>query len=250
MKASELIEAIKEFFFDFIGFLIPGFVFISLSFIILNDSSIIKDVKTEFGSFFEILLLVSSYCIGYVIYGAALLRDEILNKWRSKYPTPDTLGDSIKKSYEYSASIWILKKLWGIERFSEDERLIENSRMQTVRSHIMSYIPEADAKIYGFMFRSELCNLLNMALIIIALLGISNFALYGLNSLLVSSDNILIVMNEPKPIFKNDIAFLIAYLVLIPITAKMLYKTRIRFLSITYRIPFSIFVSKYYKFPK
>jgi len=252
MKAGEAIEALKEFFFDFIGFLVPGFLMVTFIFLFLDDPSAAKNMKVSLGSYFEIVLFVVSYCGGYIVYGFAMVRDEIVDKLdlTKRYLTPNTLGQTVKESLEYQRAIWILKKLWGVEKFSEEERKVDETSFATTRSNVMSYIPEADAKIYGFMFRSELCNHLNVVLLVLSIIGILSFATIAVNSVLLDLDVILISTNEPpKPIFKDNLGSLFVYILML-VLAHIVYKARIRFLSITYRIPLAIFISKYYKLPK
>ena len=93
----------------------------------------------------------------------------------------------------------------------------------------MSYIPEADAKIYTFMFRSDLSK--HLAFI--------SFALGFVGLTFVALDYFWLEIS----VFKTSKLYIVIYSILIFVTY-YLAKTYSTFLSIAYRIPLSIFLAK------
>lgn len=234
MKASEIIEAIKEFFFDIIGYLIPGAV--AMSFILLcapgaSFDIILAKVRVDP----SIIYLIVSYCLGYVVYGLAIMRDKLIDKIKW-IESPKRMSSRIKESLQYKIAVEVLKSLWmGSVLISKKHKDIEKFDMRETRGAVMAYIPEVDTKIYTFMFRSELSNHLNVLLLLISMLGFL--------SLLINKifPYLLILIVEPGYILFYSVAFLFSF---------FLHKTRMRFLSITYNIPFTIFIAKYYTITK
>lgn len=230
MKPSELIEAIKEFFLDIIGYLVPGMVALSFILLCVPDFSfniILNNVNVEPA----IIYLIVSYCLGYVVYGLALIRDKLMDKIKW-IETPKKISSKIKVSLQYKMAVETLKSLWSQSSFiSKDMEDIEKFDMRETRGAVMAYIPEMDTKIYTFMFRSELCNHLNVLFVLIALLGLLSVLFEA-----IFDDSLLLKTDEGFTTF-----YIIALLVSI-----LLHKTRMRFLSITYNIPFTIFIAKYY----
>lgn len=102
--------------------------------------------------------------------------------------------------------------------------------VNSVRNIAMSFVPEADRKIYNFMFRAELSEKVNIALLIIFFMGVGSW-------LIEKATNLIGVL-------KTDIASLWAYGILF-LAAFFLRKTHKRFYSIAMRISIPIFVVKY-----
>lgn len=234
MKASEIIEAIKEFFFDIIGYLIPGAV--AMSFILLcapgaNFDIILAKVRVDP----SIIYLIISYCLGYVVYGVAIIRDKLIDKIKW-IESPRRMSIRIKESLQYKMAVEILKSLWIRSLLiSKEKEDIEKFDMRETRGAVMAYIPEVDTKIYTFMFRSELCNHLNVLFLFISILGFLSLLINQIFPCL------LILILEP--------GYILFYLVALAFSF-FLHKTRMRFLSITYNIPFTIFIAKYYTITK
>lgn len=232
MKPTEIIEALKEFFLDILGYLIPGIFAFSLiisSFDIDLKSYLLKaEIDTP------LVYIIISYCLGYVVYGLAMLRDQFIEKWLKKVETPNKISAKVKGSVQYKISVEALKSLWSKSSLIAPDKQddVETFDMREVRSAVMAYIPEMDTKIYTFMFRSELCNHLNMLLLAYVILG------------LIAKLTIHLFSCYPGIEWIPDgnlIVFFCAFLVSI-----LLHKARMRFLSITYKIPFTIFIAKYY----
>ncbi|MBI3235149.1 MAG: hypothetical protein HYZ42_14130 [Bacteroidetes bacterium] len=234
MKPSEIIEAIKEFFLDIIGYLIPGTVALSLVLLCVpgtNFDDLLTKVKVEP----TIIYLIISYCLGYVVYGVAIVRD----KWMDKIKwieTPKKVSENVKNSLQYKIAVETLKSLWiQSNLIAKDKEDIEKFGMTETRGAVMAYIPEVDTKIYTFMFRSELCNHLNVLFLLIFI--------FGMTSLLINHIFSCILL------LKVDRGYIVFYSIAL-IVSFFLHKTRMRFLRITYNIPFTIFIAKYYRINK
>ncbi len=251
MKASDFISAIKEFFLDIIGFLLPGlFVLIVLSECILPSCQF--GIKSIFSSpaWNTTVHLVLAYLIGYAIYPLSDITDKLLFfKIKSNkkvfagikklcLSTPKEKEDSLESSTEKIAVLNILKKLLvfpstgSTAEMVVPESQIESLKIHNLRSLVMSYCPEADMKIYTFMFRSELCRLISSFALSISIVGI----LFYLISFFLKS----------PILFRTDMKALILYVLLLFISY-FLTKTRVRFYNIAFKIPFSIFISKRFK---
>ncbi len=239
MKIDDAIAAIKEFFLEVLGFLLPGFILLLLSYLFLRS-----EFKPDIEGFLQnehsnSIVLVISYLLGYVLFG-------ISDAWRSykrvgkpafifKFlrfiriievkPYFEEVQESIKKSPDYRVALEIIHEKIGIERNE-----LESMGVNSVRNLAMSYIPEVDRKIYNFMFRSELSDKVNIALKIIFLVGISSW--------------LIDAITYKYWLFKTDKSSIFGY-VTIMIAAFFLRKTQRRFFDIAMRIAFPIFVVKY-----
>lgn len=257
MKASDLVESLKHFFFDIIGFLIPGFVTVLLLSIVV-DQAFYQNINTPFtgmGEWRTFTVLILSYIVGYIIYSIAALRDmlaeairidsirEFYKKKKDKQimkplgffliELPEDINAYVSKTYEYETSIVVLKKIQNSQEREVTDK-IEKLEVQQARSLIISYVPDAQSQIYHFMFRSEICNFLNASFLSISFLGLLSILI----NVLSNGDLVFII----KPDFKTLYVILFA-------SSIFLHKTRIRFLKIAFNMPFHIFISKYYKFP-
>jgi hypothetical protein len=251
MKASDFIGAIKEFFLDFLGFLLPGLI----ALIILSEC-IIADCQFGTRTIFissdwnTVILLIIAYIIGYAIYPLSDITDKILFLkidsekkafgWIKKLQinSPKEIEAKFDSSPEKAAVVNILEKLLVFPSAEVDsekvfnEQQIASINIHTLRSILMSYCPEADMKIYTFMFRSELCRLISSFALAISIFGII-FYLFGFYF-------------KVPILFRTDMKALSLYVLLL-IMSYFLTKTRVRYYSIAFKIPFLIFISKRFK---
>lgn len=182
-----------------------------------------------------IIYLIVSYCLGYVVYGLAMMRDRIIEKINF-IDSPKKMSKKIKESLQYKIAVETLKSLWnGSSLISTEGKDIEYFDMRETRGAVMAYVPDVDTKIYTFMFRSELCNHLNVLFSFISILGLCSLIVSNIFPCLV--------------ILRIDGAYVIFYILAFFI-AILLHKTRIRFLSISYNIPFTIFIARFYPIKK
>lgn len=233
MNSSNALEAIKELFFDFIGYFFPGFVCIiilSVNTCIEFKSSLIQPGSNQW--FFTIVII--SYAIGYIIYGLGIFYDNKLVKfYNCKFLNwfgishPKKLKEIIRKSpefetcYNHMKSFLSNKETW--EKY-EGEDIVNK-----IRNIAMSFSPNSDKKIYTFMFRSDISHHL----------GIINFNL-GLISLIIILIESIFDINL---FFNNDIEVIILNIFLI-FTGIFLSITRSRFYGISLKLPFSIYISE------
>jgi hypothetical protein len=235
MKFSDALLVVKEFFLEFLGFLIPGIIGIFLPFFFLNENSQVKIITYFKEEYHLALILLFGYALGYVIYGASLLRDRWgrlkakegtffhkIPRFESFLTFQEKLFNNIKNSYEFRTSIELLKQKIDTPKFSIPDE------PRSVRNLVMSYIPESDTKIYTFTFRADLCKHLALVSIIVAF--------FGVISVILKYFNLTFLL-------KNDYTNFVFYLILI-IFAHFLGETRRRFYGIAQRLAFPIFIAK------
>lgn len=267
MKTSEIIEAIKEFFLDLLGYFLPGLITLILLFICIKTDLFLNHINSCLDEWAGWLILCLSYVSGYIIYSLADIRDGLLKPFFINAQITNRVGDSnidrgwkktilkikgfitllliyfgievrakveedIKTNVQYKMCLELIKKTWNKDTIIK-EIDYENISMRELRSIIMSYIPEADTKIYTFMFRAELCNHISASFLFIGFLAITQVLLDKF-------------FNIDLGIFLTNREAIILYLALL-IMSYLLYLTRIRFLRIAYKIPFTIFISRNYK---
>lgn len=230
MDLSKLIEGIKEFFLEILGFLLPGITLLFLlSFFINSDQTKLFAKIPDTNHW---IILIFGYISGYIIYGMALIRDKYLNKFFNFFKKKieiDILKEKITKSEEFEIAKEIFNNLIG--KNLEQQNKIDSLSFHSMRSLAMSYTPESDKKIYTFMFRADLCNHLNIVAILISVCGLLNSMIYHFGIRI--------------HVFHIESKYIICYFLLL-IVSYFLNLTRNRFLSIAYAIPFSIFIAKFY----
>jgi hypothetical protein len=209
---ENIFGSIKEFIWDIVGYIIPGACALILLQVVFNIN--LPSDKEHF------LFIISSYVIGHIIYGINVYYYE--KRKGTNYRDENELA--VKERREYQIS---LRKL--------NEKLNENfdqeSNIRTIRSLIMSYIPESDTKIYTFTFRAELSNSCSTVLL--------TFGIIGLLCSLVTN-----FCPESDTFFKNfSYQWIIFYIILI-INSKFLKYTRNKFYKMSMSLPFSIFATK------
>jgi len=225
MTLEGFLNAAKEFFFDLLGYLIPGFLMLVLFvFSFTYDNSI--HIWEKFGKLFDssILGLVIAYVLGYMIYGLAIMRDRFfdeIKKWKllSWFPyktEKDVLLDISKRSGVQKAIEILNKQLTIIDPAN-------NLKLNEYRSIAMSQF-EDNQMIYLFRMRSDLAKHSAVVFWIYSLIGFIN----------------LIYTYEPLGINKHPWYI---YLTLL-FAAFFLDKTRIAFMGYSFSIPFSKVLGK------
>jgi len=144
----DFINSLKEFFFDIIGFLVPGLIVIVI-------------VNHVFGIFFiknieSLESIVIGYVIGYIVFSFSLIKDKIIDK--------------LPPSLKISSSKEVIADLSKGDNFKLASERINNSlkggkeklvNYKSLRNYAMSVTPESDQKVFTFMFRAELFNQLH-----------------------------------------------------------------------------------------
>ena len=202
MKPVNFVSALKEFFLEILGYLLPG---LSIFFLL---SLVLKEEVKEYFAFllqneYSLWTVIGlSYVLGYILFGVSLLTEKVflvvwnpynkLLKWLKQkikwlhsllrfmsFNNSTELNKSIKESPEFKLSKQILGTLLNSnEKFTFDTN---DMTVSQVRNLAMSYVPHVNDKIYIFMFRSELANHIGNAVMIFGLIGIieciGNFSL-------------------------------------------------------------------------
>ena len=217
MKLESFISVLKEFFLEILGFLVPGYLFLlifigygTINYDFLPDFIFLINNKPE-------AALLLAYIIGYVFFPVNKLGDKfrIWIATNSDY-FKEIIEKSIEERIEKSKELQIVKK----KLTSLIDYDISDSNYRDIRSLAMSYIPEESPKIYTFMFRAELCKNISSVLFWTCIPLIIYHCFYT---------------ECWKFLFLIPTIILICYLLQI---------TRYMFLSIAYRIPFSMFIAK------
>lgn len=218
---KESFNSLKEFIWDILGYLVPGsFSLILLSVCVNKEYFLTHSLSALNDDFENIIFLIISYIIGYVVYGVGLWKEKIL----AKFSYVQKIESEIKKSPSFSYSKVILAQSLDLKKIPNT---LDTATVRDIRNLVMSFIPERDQKIYTFTFRSELANQIGNISIIIGVMGLI-FSIF--NSI-------------PLNIFKTDNTHIILYICLI-ICYFLLRQTRNRFYAISVGMPFSIFTSK------
>jgi hypothetical protein len=239
MKIDDAIAAIKEFFLEVLGFLLPGFTLMLICYLLLRieykevvDGLLKKDYSST-------ILLTISYILGYVLFGISdawlsaeknskpnwLFRTLRFCKLLNNQTYMQETQEGIKKSQEYKLALEIIHNELGLEK-----SVLEGMGVNSIRNLAMSYIPEVDRKIYNFMFRSELSDKVALALTITSFFGLVSCFLNACSAF--------------HWLFKSNLDSFLTYLSFI-MAAYFLRKTRRRFYDIAMRIAIPIFVVKY-----
>lgn len=209
----DIVASIKEFFFDIIGFFIPGFITI----IIVEK---VFGVSTGFLSEVYIMIILS-YVLGYVIHSITLLKDNWFNKLSKKLPISSvkTVLEDLSKRDNFILVSKIIEK----EIMEKEQKL---SDYRSFRNYAMSSVPDADKKIYTFMFRAEVFNQLHTIVLITLFVGIA-FNLFSFCT----------------DIFKDYVVnwAILFVLLILAFTLRIGWS---RFYRISMNIPFSIYLSK------
>lgn len=223
---ENIIQNLKEFIWDIIGYLIPGFLLIIVGnfFLIPNipfDNNFLFDWE-YFGAY---TIVVLSYCLGYIVYGITMFKIEIQDFLISKLCSYRYLkflsslkSDSWRELFENSGTFANSKKFLSEKGFDN----IGVFKVNEIRNILMSRDPSMDQKVYTFMFRASLFDHISTILILTVICAFIQIVLniWGLYFL------------------KFNELYLVVYLIflfLIP----MLGSQKRKFFSISQRIPFS-----------
>lgn len=172
------------------------------------------------------IFIVLSYIIGYVVYSVGLLKEI----WRGNNSYAKKIETEVSKRENFKiAKEFLVKALQ--EKGSDND--LQNASVRDIRNIAMGFAPEADQKIYTFMFRSEFANHIANVSFVVGIIGIlcSFIHLIPWNSI------------QTAIIFKVGGKFALLYGLLFT-SYFVLRAARDRFYSIAIGLPFSILVSK------
>lgn len=217
MKINDFVLSIKELFFEILGFFLPGiFLLILLVFLFFGSNGL----TTINMKYIEFLIIILSYILGYIIYGARLLLTlihetiEISNFYEKQ-----------RKSTYVIKTEEIIKRNYDI--FFDTDNKSNKRHILDLRNFAMS-CTNCDRKIYTFIFRSDLCKHISTSLMIV-------------NAIIIFDLVLLILLNSSflEITIKTHIIFLICSI--FPIFA--LEKAHLRFYKIGISIVFPQFIS-------
>ncbi len=208
----DFISSIKDFFFDIVGFLIPGFV-------LLVITNVIFHVDFPF-QLDEIIAFVISYVLGYVVFSISLVKGLIISK---DYKFIPAKSKEKAESELMSQDTFILAKELINSKVEKNGKKLD--RLHSLRNIAMSQTPDADKKVYTFIFRAELFDQLHTIVIL---------------SLIVSI--VMLVLS----LLKIYTAFGLLNYVMIGVFLFLIMTLRkgwIRFYKIAMNLPFSLYIT-------
>ncbi|MFV8361450.1 hypothetical protein [Flavobacterium sp. LS1P3] len=239
---EDALKSVKEFIWDIIGYLIPGFLLIIVFNLIIEPTlSIQNNFFFDWKLFQSYLIVVVSYILGYIIYSLTIFKIKFQNffidlllkvtiylsntffKFFVKNKLAEYLINDIKSKH---SNYWKLKFINSSTYKSAKDFLksnslseVDNMEFNEVRNILMSRNPEMDQKVYTFMFRSSLFDHISTISILICLLV---------------STQLFIDLK----FIKTDLIFKVFYCLLIP-TIPLLGNSKRIFYSIAQRLPIS-----------
>ena len=197
---GDIIKNIKEFIWDIVGYLIPGFfLIIILNFILSPQIAIENDFLIDWNELGEFLLLVVSYVLGYIVYSLTIFKinvqDQILKKLIKWFPKKQSylstfLSTGCESNFKKSATF---KN--SVEFLSDNgHKEAKNMRINEIRNILMSRDPSITQKVYTFMFRSSLFDHISTILIVVQLIVLFQivFSFFDVFFLKVSNQFIVI----------------------------------------------------------
>lgn len=215
---EKTIEAIKEFFFDIIGFIIPGIIFIIVG-VFLFDLRIEQLQKIN-----VYIIIIIAYVFGYIIFSISLIKDDLFDIISKKINI-----NSREKIIDYLSKGKTFEEASSIIRKNKEVDFSDKLDYRPLRNIVISSIPDSEKKIYTFMFRAELFNQLHTISIISIIVILLGLIFSGFNFDFIRSG--------------HNIIFVIILLVCV-LTLRQGWK---RFYSIAMSIPFSIYIEKFKK---
>lgn len=221
-NVENIMEAIKEFIWDIIGYLIPGLYLFILLYVCLDYSYI--NYVNEIPSFQVWAIIIVSYVLGYAIYGLSELKEHILGD----KSFVKIIESKVKKRMAFE-----LTKKDIISKFTENntEYNFEKATVRDFRSLAMGLFPESEKKIYTFTFRADISNHAGNISLLIGTIGLISITLNCLFSF---------------QLFKTDTLFIMLYICLI-VSYFFFRQTRNKFYAISIGLPFSIYSSNLIK---
>jgi len=177
---GEIISSLKEFVWDIIGYLIPGFLLIiTLNFFLIADIG----VENSFILDWEILnpsyiIIVLAYVLGFVVYALTIFKiyvqdiiiDRLKNRWICKY-LEKYHSKFWEKNFQTSDTFQAAKEKLIAEGISN----ASNMKINEIRNIFMSRNPEMDQKVYTFMFRSSVFDHTSTIMMLVVLLSILGY---------------------------------------------------------------------------
>ena len=201
---SDVLSSLKEFVWDVIGYLIPGFVLIIVfNLVMIPSISLKNNFILDWEEFGPYLIIVVSYVLGFVVYSLTIfkvrLQDWLIDKiksWLDKDSKSEFLDEHLYKRHSQH---------WE-KRFNNSKLLLEakiflrnngyqhahDMNINELRNILMSRSPEMDQKVYTFMFRSSLFDHSSTILMLLVIAAIVQFICSFWSIYFMKTDDILI----------------------------------------------------------
>ncbi|WP_423147921.1 hypothetical protein [Rubrolithibacter danxiaensis] len=215
-------ESFKEFIWDIVGYFVPGLYLLIILSICIDANYFyqskflsLSDKEVSLGIYFI------AYILGYVIYGLS----EIKEKWLGDRSYTKKKEAEVKGRDTYANAVSIMET----RLLPLINRQVNLRSVREARNLAMSTAPEADQKVYTFMFRSELSRHIANVSAIIAVTGLLSSLMH--------------IWFTFPPAIKTDAHTVTLYILLL-LSYFFLRETRNRFYAIAIGLPFSIFLSK------
>ena len=219
---KDLVEALKEFIWDIIGYFVPGiYLIILLSSCILPIRFITSPLVGEKDDAVNFITVIIAYVLGYLIYGIGEIKENILGSHSYK----QKIQLKIKATKEFELATELLQKKLETDNV---QTAISQLDFSSVRSIAMGYAPDADKKVYTFMFRADLSRHVANTSFIIGLLALISCSIASSHSAL--------------RIFFSSGTYIALYILLL-LCCFALNVTRNVFYKMAMRLPFQIFIS-------
>lgn len=240
---EDALKSLKEFIWDIIGYLIPGFLLIIVfNFILVPDLRVDNHFIIDWQIFQSYLIVVISYVLGYVIYSLTILKITVQDLLITSVVKFNTLisgtwfkffvnnkltvylvdylstkhSEYWQKSFLSSSTYKSAKDFLKEKNYTE----VDNMKLNEIRNILMSRNPEMDQKVYTFMFRSSLFDHISTISLIVCLAALIQFFFPQ------------VVFLKTTPIFKVFYVVLIAIIPLLGNSKRVFY-------SIAKRLPIS-----------
>ena len=243
MNFADALKTVKEFFLEFLGFFLPGFIFLLIVGITLTPEFVNEKMSNTLVANFDrtYLLIFVSYIIGYMVYGMDLVREHI-NKYASEsFPK---IGQWFKRFFNIVSRRDIENQIEASPEYKITKELVNSTlskdpdnwdlRFNGYRNFAMSDISQSEVNvIHTFMFRYDLCSNLSLVTLVCSFSGI----------ILTVVD--LSIKNLEFKAVNTSWAALFMYFVLL-ISSYFLEVTSKRFLAISLKVAFPMFLAKKY----
>lgn len=193
---DNIIQSLKEFIWDIIGYLIPGlFLIILLNFLISTENTVENIFLIDWSVFQNSLIIILGYIFGYLIYSLTrykiFIQDKLIERL-IKVVKIESNTRKIVKIYnrflhKRHSGLWMedFKKseLYKavMEKYRNEIPNIDLMEVNEVRNILMTKNDKQSQLIYTFMFRSSMFDHIStifiMILMIFSLQSIFNFNL-------------------------------------------------------------------------
>lgn len=224
---EKIIGSLKEFIWDIIGYLIPGFLMIiTLNFFLVPTIAVENNFLFDWNVFnTTYIIIVVAYVLGFFTYSLSMVKNDVQD-FLIDLLTNTRFHKRIKKyhSKEWEISFLASELFKAAKQKLEDDG-VDNALIMSikeVRNVFMSKNPEMDQKVYTFMFRSDLFSHISTIIYLVIILFISQLIFNVFEVKFLRLERIHLVLILIFPLF------------LIP-----LGNAKRKFYSMSQRIPFS-----------